>query len=199
MRARMAIHYAGVKTILREVVLSDKPQEMLQLSPKATVPVLVLEDGAVLDESIDILFWALGISDEEGWLGSLDKQDLVFSKNLIIENDSEFKTHLDHYKYAERFPQQSMEEHREQGEIFLKKLDQYLQHHDYLLGNKLSFCDVAIFPFVRQFAYVDFSWFEQTPYLSLQRWLQRLIDSALFTAVMEKNPAWKNGDEICFV
>ena len=199
MRARMAIHYAGVKTILREVVLSDKPREMLQLSPKATVPVLVLEDGAVFDESIDIMFWALGMSDKEGWLGSLDKQDLVLAKKLIIENDNEFKTNLDHYKYAERFPQQSMEEYREQGEIFLKKLDQYLQQHDYLLGDQLSLCDVAIFPFVRQFAYVDFSWFEQSPYLSLQRWLQRLIDSALFTAVMKKNPAWKNGDQICFL
>lgn len=199
MRARMAIHYAGVKTILREVVLSDKPREMLQLSPKATVPVLVLEDGAVFDESIDIMFWALGMSDKEGWLGSLDKQDLVFAKKLIIENDNEFKTNLDHYKYAERFPQQSMEEYREQGEIFLKKLDQYLQQHDYLLGDQLSLCDVAIFPFIRQFAYVDFSWFEQSPYLSLQRWLQRLIDSALFTAVMKKNPAWKNGDQICFL
>lgn len=199
MRARMAIHYAGIKTILREVVLSDKPQEMLQLSPKGTVPVLVLEDGAVLDESIDILFWALDISDKEGWVRGLDKQNLELAKKLIIENDNEFKTHLDHYKYAERFPQQPREEYREQGEIFLKKLDQYLQHHDYLLGNQLSFCDVAIFPFVRQFAYVDFPWFEQTPYLSLQRWLQRLIDSALFTAVMKKNPAWKNDDEILFV
>ena len=199
MRARMAIHYAGVKTILREVVLSDKPREMLQLSPKATVPVLVLEDGAVLDESIDILFWALGISDKEGWLGSLDKQNLVIAKNLIIENDNEFKTHLDHYKYAERFPQQSVEEYREQGEIFLKKLDKYLQRHDYLLGNCVSLCDVAIFPFARQFAYVDFSWFEQTPYLSLQRWLQQLIDSALFTAIMKKNPVWKNGDKTLFV
>ena len=132
-------------------------------------------------------------------MGSLDKQSLVLAKKLIIENDNEFKTHLDHYKYAERFPEQRMEEYREQGEIFLKKIDQYLQHHDYLFGNQLSFCDVAIFPFVRQFAYVDFSWFEQTPYVSLQRWLQRLIDSALFTAVMKKNPAWKNGDEILFV
>lgn len=199
MRARMAIHYAGVKTILREVVLSDKPREMLQLSPKATVPVLVLEDGEVLDESIDILFWALGISDEDGWLGSLDKHNLELAKDLIIENDNEFKTHLDHYKYAERFPQQPMEEYREQGETFIKKLDQYLQQHDYLLGNQLSLCDVAVFPFVRQFAYVDFPWFEQTAYPRLQRWLQQLIDSALFAAVMKKNPAWKKGDEICFV
>jgi len=199
MRARMAIHYAGIKTILREVILSDKPREMLHLSPKATVPVLVLDDGTVLDESIDIMFWALELSDKHGWLGSLDKQNMELAKELIFENDNEFKTHLDHYKYAERFPQQSMQEYREQGEFFIKKLDQYLQQHDYLLGNQLSLCDVAVFPFVRQFAYVDFPWFEQTAYLSLQRWLQRLIDSALFTAVMKKNPAWKNGDKNCFV
>ena len=195
----MAIHYAGIKTILREVVLSDKPQEMLQLSSKATVPVLALENEVVIDESLDIMHWALGISDKKSWLSELDKQDLVLAQKLIAENDNEFKIHLDHYKYAERFPQQSMEEYREQGEIFLKKLDQYLQQHDYLLGNQLSFCDIAIFPFIRQFAHVDFPWFEQTAYLSLQKWLQGLIDSELFTAVMKKNPAWEKGDEICFV
>ncbi len=199
MRARMAIHYTGIKIILREVVLSDKPQEMLQLSPKATVPVLVLDDGSVIDESLDIMHWALGVSDKEGWLSELDKPDSVLVQQLIIENDHEFKTHLDHYKYADRFPEQSMEQYRLQGEIFLKKLDLYLQRHDYLLGQKLSLADVAIFPFIRQFAYVDFSWFEQTSYLSLQKWLQGFIDSELFTAVMKKNAAWKKGDEIRFV
>lgn len=199
MRARMAIHYAGIKTVLREVILSDKPQEMLQLSSKATVPVLALENGTVIDESLDIMHWALSISDADGWLSRLDAEQLELANKFISENDNEFKSHLDLYKYADRFPKKTMQEYRAQGEIFLKELDQYLQRHDYLFGEQLSFADIAIFPFVRQFAYVDFSWFEQTPYLYLQKWLQGLIDSELFIAVMKKSPAWKNGDEICFV
>jgi len=199
MRARMAIHYANIKTVLREVVLRDKPIELLQISPKATVPVLVLEDGQVIDESLDIMYWALAISDNNGWLKGLDEQQLELAKKLITENDNEFKLHLDHYKYSERFPEQSMEGSREKAEVFLQKLEQHLQQHHYLLGHELSFADIAIFPFVRQFVHVDLAWFEQTPYSELQQWLRNLLESKIFTDVMAKHQMWQAGDEVCFL
>ena len=199
MRARMAIHYANITTVLREVVLRDKPIELLELSPKATVPVLVLEDGRVIDESLDIMYWALAISDDNGWLNGLTEQQLALAKKLITENDDGFKLHLDHYKYAERFPEQSMEGSREKAEVFLRKLEQHLQQHHYLLGNELSFADIAIFPFIRQFAHVDLVWFEQTPYSKLQQWLRNLRESQIFTDVMVKHQAWQAGDKVCYL
>jgi len=199
MRARMAIHYAGIKTILREVELRNKPEEMVRLSAKATVPVLVLDDGTVIDESLDIMYWALAISDKDGWLTGLSEQQLKLANELIADNDNKFKVNLDHYKYAQRFPELSMQESRASGEVFLQKLEQCLQQHDYLLANKLSFADVAIFPFVRQFAYVDIRWFEQTAYPNLQRWLQGLLSSEKFLKVMKKHLPWLHGDELCFL
>jgi len=199
MRARMALHYAGIKTVLREVVLRHKPQEMLELSAKATVPVLLLDDGTVIDESLDIMHWALSVSDKEGWYAGLNEQQLVKANKLIADNDNEFKANLDHYKYADRFPDLSLQESRAQGEIFLQQLEECLQQHRYLLSNQLSFADIAIFPFVRQFAHVDLTWFEQTQYQHLQQWLAGLLNSSLFIAVMEKHQPWKSGDEECFL
>lgn len=199
MRARMAIHYAGIRTILREVELRNKPDEMLQISPKATVPVLLLSDGTVIDESLEIMQWALDISDEDGWLRGLNEQQLALANALVAENDNEFKSHLDHYKYAERFPESSLQQSRAQAEVFLQRLEQHLQQHDYLLANQLSFADIAIFPFVRQFAHVDFTWFTQTPYLNVQRWLRDLLVSERFIAVMDKRQPWQRGDEVCFL
>jgi len=199
MRARMAIHYAGIKTVLREVVLRDKPDEMLQLSAKATVPVLLLEDNKVIDESLEIMHWALSISDVDGWLVGLDKSLLVFANQLIVENDEVFKLHLDHYKYADRFPELVMENSRAEGEAFLAKLEHCLQQHKYLLSNKISFADIAIFPFVRQFAHVDLPWFEQTSYVNLHRWLQDFVSSPRFLDVMIKHPQWNSNDEMCFL
>ena len=186
-RARMAIHYAGVKVELREIHLKDKPLELLQASAKGTVPVLVLSNEQVIDESLEIMRWAINQRDSSHWW----QEKLVSTTNALIEiNDSEFKQHLDHYKYADRYPQQTQLQYRDNAERFLQQLEQRLKDQQYLVGNEISFCDVAIFPFVRQFAFVDKHWFDQAPYPKLQHWLQAFLDSELFLQVMEKHPLW---------
>ena len=182
MRARLALAVSGQACELREVVLRNKPQGLLQASPKATVPVLVLVDGKVLDQSLAIMQWALAQHDPDDWLLQGDPAVLA----LIDENDQVFKHHLNRYKYAERYPEQPMEHYRAEGEVFLQKLEGLLAEREYLLAEHLSLADAALAPFVRQFAHVDREWFAGTPYQRLQIWLQRFLESPLFTAVMAK-------------
>ena len=186
-RARMTLSYAGVMLELREILLKDKPRSMLQASKKGTVPVLVLPDGRVIDESVDIMHWALEQRDPDDWWCD----DLAAkSKNLVEENDFVFKKHLDQYKYADRYPQRPPTFYRGEAEKFLRQLEQKLNLHRYLMAEQPGFADVAIFPFVRQFAYVDKAWFDQAPYPRLQIWLQSFLGSDLFISVMEKSPIW---------
>ena len=188
-RARMAINYSAVQVELREVLLSDKPQSMLDASPKGTVPVLVFPEGKVVDESVDVMHWALGINDPDDWR----REELAAeTEALIEENDFSFKVHLDHYKYSDRFPEFSKLHYRTEAEAFLLKLEQRLEKHQYLLDDKLRFADIAIFPFVRQFAFVDKPWFDQSPYPALQCWLKSILASRLFETVMVKNTLWKD-------
>lgn len=184
MRARMALRYAGISVETREVVLGDKPRHMLAVSPKGTVPVLVLPDGKVIDESLDIMAWALAQQDPDGWL-----TDNRLFQELITENDGSFKRALDQYKYATRFPEQSAEVYRQQGERFLARLEALLSEHAYLLSEKLTQADVAIFPFIRQFSMVDTDWFAEAPYPRLRQWLAGLLASELFNGVMQKQTA----------
>ena len=194
-RARLAIAYNRQQVALREVALKSKPEVMTAISAKGAIPVLQLSDGSVLDESLDIMVWALEKSDPDGWLHT----DLPEMLNLIDENDSEFKTWLDKYKYAENFPQQTVGYYREQAEEFLFKLENRLLASPYLFGEKISLADIAIFPFIRQFAAVDQTYFEKSPYPRLQRWLAYFNNSALFHSVMEKYPIWlESGEEIIF-
>lgn len=186
MRARMALSYAGISVDIREITLKDKPAHMLQVSPKGTVPVLVLADGQVIDQSLDIMVWALQQRDTDGWQAA----DVEQTQQLIAENDGAFKQNLDRYKYAIRFPEQPAEDYRSAGEQFLAKLELRLQQSDFLFGNAISLADIAIFPFIRQFAAVDHGWFECTDYLKLKTWLQRLVTSALFERVMTKQPVY---------
>lgn len=179
MRARMALRYSGVPLTTVEVSLKAKPAEMLALSPKGTVPVLVCADGRVIEQSLDIMRWALARNDPDNWLGP-------DSTALIEENDQVFKANLDRYKYAIRYPEQPMEHYRAQGEQFLRHLEDLLGHAPYLAGDMLSVADVALAPFVRQFAHVDREWFEQAPYPHLRVWLERFLTSALFNSVMAK-------------
>lgn len=188
MRARLAIAISEVQVEMREVALSNKPKELLDCSPKATVPVLQLADKTVIDESLDIMLWALKIADPENWLS--EKKLNEETKRLIGFNDNEFKQALDKYKYSSRFPEVKMEAYRKQGEIFLKTLEDKLNKTEYLISDSTSFVDIAIFPFVRQFAYVDMEWFESTEYKNLQVWLNSLLRSPLFEKVMKKYPAW---------
>ncbi|KTC50657.1 glutathione S-transferase, partial [Pseudomonas fluorescens ABAC62] len=171
MRARLALRYSGVPVRIVEVSLKAKPAEMLALSPKGTVPVLSVE-GRVIDESLAIMQWALARHDPDDWL--LQGAPAVLA--LIAENDSTFKHHLNRYKYAERYPEQPMEQYRAQGEVFLQQLEGLLAENAYLLADHLSLADMALAPFVRQFAHVDREWFARTPYHRLQAWLQRFLD-----------------------
>ena len=181
MRARLALRYSGVPVHIIEVSLKAKPAEMLALSPKGTVPVLCV-NGRVIEESLDIMHWALAQHDPDDWLLQGDPR----VQELIAENDQVFKHHLNRYKYAERYPEQPMEHYRAEGEVFLQTLEGLLAENDYLLAEQLSLADVALAPFVRQFAHVDREWFAGTPYRQLQAWLQRFLESPLFIAVMAK-------------
>ncbi|MBB1610884.1 MULTISPECIES: glutathione S-transferase [Pseudomonas] len=185
MRARLALRYAGVPMRIVEVSLKAKPAEMLALSAKGTVPVLALEDR-VIDESLEIMHWALAQHDPEDWRLTADPTAQAQMAALIAENDQVFKVHLNRYKYAERYPEAPMEHYRAQGEAFLARLDSLLQQRRYLLAAHPSLADMALLPFVRQFAHVDREWFAQTPYRSLQEWLQEQLESELFLAVMAK-------------
>ncbi|MGK9419530.1 glutathione S-transferase [Pseudomonas cedrina] len=181
MRARLALRYCGVPVRIIEVSLKAKPVEMLALSPKGTVPVLSV-NGEVIDESLAIMQWALARHDPDDWLLQGDPAVLA----LIAENDHGFKYQLDRYKYAERHPEQPMEDYRAAGEVFLRKLEQLLAQREYLLADHPSLADMALAPFVRQFAHVDREWFAGAPYPRLQRWLEWFLNSPLFISVMAK-------------
>lgn len=192
-RARLAIKVSGIKVQLREVILRAKPVEMLKISPKGTVPVLQLPDGRIIDESIDIMYWALAQHDMDAWLDAECLQEIT---NLVKQNDNEFKYYLDRYKYADRYPQHSPLYYRQRAEVVLQHLECRLGLQRYLLRDNISFADIAIFPFVRQFAYVDKTWFYCSEYKNLQRWLDALLESDLFLSVMSKQQAWKTGDPL---
>jgi len=195
-RARMALSCSSIQVELREVILREMPPSLLCRSPKGTVPVLVLPDGRVLDESLDIIHWALTENDPQQWLPADGDARSMDMNRLIAENDHSFKLHLDHYKYAERYPQQAASEYRSLGEVFLQKLERRLEQSAWLAGERLGVADVAIFPFVRQFALVDRPWFDRMRRPRLQAWLDTLLASALFSSVMKKYPQWQEGDAI---
>ena len=184
----MALSYAGVVVEIREISLKQKPASMLQVSPKGTVPVLVIADGSVLEQSLDIINWALLQSDQDDWAMQADLNAKKLTDALIALNDGEFKKALDQYKYAIRFPENPPEIYRAQGELFLTRLEDLLQQTTYLCRDQLSKADIAIFPFVRQFSMVDETWFENAQYPKLKAWLNRLLDSELFLGVMQKYP-----------
>lgn len=194
-RARLAIKVSNIQVEIREVVLAEKPKEMLANSPKGTVPVLVLPDGTVIDESRDIMLWALKQHDPQNWLTD-DKEKQNEINSVIDTNDTDFKQHLDHYKYADRFPEQSMKIYRQQAEVFLEYLENNLSKTKYLTGKDISLADMAILPFIRQFVYVDKDWFDQTHYKKCQIWLEYLLTTTLFDDVMKKYPQWQHGDPV---
>lgn len=189
MRARMALSYAGIQVEIREIALREKPAHMLAVSPKGTVPVLVLASNEVLEQSLDIMDWALQQSDVDEWIIQ-DQAGQKLTADLIATNDGAFKKSLDKYKYAIRFPENPPEIYRAQGEEFLQRLEILLQENTYLCRNTISKADVAIFPFVRQFSMVDENWFESADYPSLKAWLNGLLNSQLFLGVMQKYPVW---------
>ncbi len=195
MRARLGIYYSGIEVELREVVLRDKPASMIGYSPKGTVPVLIQTDGTVIDESIDIVRWALDVSDPHKMVTTFSEDQLPAINSLIDENDSEFKGWLDRYKYADRHPDFPVSYYREKGELFVKKLETLLQQSNYLFSSSISIADIAIAPFIRQFAHVDKTWFDNSGYPEVRTWLTAIIESVAFKHIFKKYPQWKSGDQ----
>lgn len=192
-RARMALAYAGIRVELREIKLSDKPVEFIRLSSKATVPVLYTRAGELLEESLDIMYWALAISDPDQWLSGDDE-----SVALIRLIDEEFKPLLDAYKYSDRESGQSQLQHRNRAESFLDILECRLAQQTWLMGERLTLCDVAIMPFIRQFSGVEPGWLEQSDFVRVSHWLKRQIDSDLFRYSMQKYAFWQVGDQAVY-
>ena len=186
MRARLALTISGTQCELREVKLSDKPQAMLDASPKGTVPVLVLADDTVIEESLAVMRWALGRRDPEGWLARDDA-------DLIAQNDGPFKHALDHYKYPNRYDDCDPLPHREAGLVFLRQLDERIGARGQLCGERRGLADMAIFPFIRQFANHDREWFDAQGLPHLQPWLAGHLESPLFKTIMQREKPWSPG------
>lgn len=196
MRARLALRYAGVTCALREVVLRDKPEQMLALSPKGTVPVLALAqpdpDAApeVIDESLDIMRWALEQGDPDGWLAG----DPLATQHLIAANDGAFKRALDRYKYPDRFPDSDPERALAQCERFIAELDRRLAGGCGLVAERPTLADFALLPFIRQFSMVDADWLAASGYQAVAAWLDEFLSSPLLLSSMQKYAPWQPGD-----
>ena len=193
MRARLAICTAEQTVELRELVLRHKPEHMIEISPKATVPVLQLVGGDVLDESLDVMMWALSQNDPENWLAPEhgNKEEML---SLIHRCEDEFKIHLDRYKYANRYVDADPIDHRGKASLFIDELNRRLSNTTFLYGAHPALADYAIAPFIRQFANTDVDWFKQTPYTAIHSWLDWFLQSTSFIAIMEKFKPWKLGD-----
>ena len=188
----MAIHISGQKCELREVLLRDKPPSMLEYSPKGTVPVLVLQDGNVIDESLDVIDWALNLNDPDDWQRSKDKEK---TKELIKINDGEFKYHLDRYKYSKRYDNEDPEFHRKKCLKFIESINNELNNSEYIFDDNISYADIVLLPFIRQFRIADMEWFDSLPYDNLKKWLSSFLDSSLLHSIMKKYDLWKEGDK----
>jgi glutathione S-transferase len=194
MRARLALASSGLPHELREVALRSKPAELLAASPKGTVPVLALPGGEVIDESLDVMLWALRQRDPDGWL----EGDLPGMMALIAGNDGGFKQHLDRYKYPNRYngehggdAQRFGESHRAAGATWLASLQHRLDEQNFLFAGRASLADMAVLPFVRQFAHTDAAWFAAQPWPQLTAWLAQFEASALYQSVMDKHAPWQ--------
>lgn len=197
MRARLGILLAAQSVMVRAVVTKNKSVEMLEVSPKGTVPVLVIgqQKLTIIDESIDIMLWALRLNDPQNVLQAGDPSKLDTMLELIKRNDKEFKPNLEIYKLARRFHKKSEVADRQICEVFVAELERKLHSSDYFMGDQASLADYALLPFVRQFARVDRKWYLQSPYPRLRDWLNRHLQTPLFTKAMAKYPLWLDSHE----
>lgn len=200
MRARMAIFKSKQPVLLRDLVLSNKPEEMLIASPKGTVPVVVLENGRVIEESLDVMLWALSDSDPDNLMrnqsvnsANIDVQSKML--HLINEFDSQFKTCLEQYKCAKRYQETNITQCREACEFYIQQLEERLTQHSFLMSDQESLADIALLPFIRQFARVERQWYLQSPYPKVRQWLNNYLQSPMFSKVMAKHPLWLDNHE----
>jgi len=214
MRARMGILLADQCVRLRAIVLKNKPKEMLKVSPKGTVPVLVIEnestfnnaleengikDYKVIEESLDVMLWALTKNDPRNLLLNHQPTMLAEMLSFISHFDCEFKSNLEKYKSAKRYHDDDKLSHREACIKDISQLEQKLSQHQYLMGDQLSLVDYAILPFIRQFTRVERKWYLSSPYPKLQLWLKSHIESPLYSKVMAKHPLWsENNEDVIF-
>ena len=188
----MAIHISGQKCELREVLLRDKPPSMLEYSAKGTVPVLILQDGNVIDESLDVIDWALNLNDPDDWQRSKDNEK---TKELIKINDGEFKYHLDRYKYSKRYDNEDPEFHRKKCLKFIESINNELNNSEYIFDDNISYADIVLLPFIRQFRIADIECVDSLPYDNLKKCLSSFLDSSLLNSIMKKYDLWKEGDK----
>jgi len=194
MRARMTLLYAEISFEVREIELSNKPASMLEISPKGTVPVLYFcENNKILEESLDIIHWALTQNDPDGWADWPDSMQKDIEA-LIIRNDIKFKAALDKYKYPDRHPEKTQEQYRRECESIFRDLESRLEQHRFLIGARISIADISLFPFIRQCANVDLEWFSGSDYRKLIQWLKMFEDSLLYKSIMLKYNPWQSGD-----
>ena len=191
MRARMVLLHSKIQCEIREIKLSNKPKEMLAISPKGTVPVLILENGDILDESLDVMLWAI----EQGNLRNLFNLGKKEILDLIKINDGEFKDAIDRYKYSSLYPEKPMIEYRKMGELFLEKIESYLEKNKFIFGKNISLADLAIFPFIRQFCRVDIDWFNSSLFKKIKEWTLFFEGSENFIDIMRKIKPWTTGDK----
>ena len=185
----MALSYCNIQVEIREISLRDRPQSLYDISKKGTVPVILTKNNNVIDESLDIMIWALNKKNNQTWLNKDNKEI-----DLINFNDTEFKKWLDKYKYHDRYPENSKESYRDKCNVILAKYENNLNNNQYLISNKISIVDIAIFPFIRQFANVDYKWFENN-YFNLNKWLNNISSSKLFISIMNKYNTWDKNEE----
>ena len=185
----MALAYCNIKVEIREISLKDRPQSLYDISKKGTVPVILTKDNTVIDQSLDIMIWALNKKNNQTWLNKNSAEI-----NLINSNDTKFKKWLDKYKYHDRYPENSKESYRDNCKAILISYENKLINNQYLINNNISIADIAIFPFIRQFANVDYKWFENN-YIHLNKWLKKILASNLFISVMNKYDTWHKNIE----
>ena len=190
MRARIAIYKSAHPVALREVDLRCKPASMIEDSPKATVPILVVSPLLVIEESLEVMLWVLGNNDPSNLLKSDDEHQLNEMLALIYRFDNAFKSALEDYKCAKRYREDNINEQRAVCEVFIKELEQRLSQHAFVFGDEETLVDIAILPFIRQFARVERPWYVQSDYPNVKRWLNRYLQHAMFSKVMAKFPLW---------
>ena len=199
MRARIAIKLCSLECEIREINLKLKNKEFLELSPKGTVPVLVLPDDKIIEESMDIIHWAISNNDPY----NLKLKNLeIYNKDmeLISIFDNEFKYHLDRYKYNSRYKGINKEEHKYKARDLLVNLNNSLKEKQWLNGENISISDISILPFIRQYRIADIKWFDEKLELpNINRWLDKFLNSKIFNNVMKKYKIWETTDQKIFL